>query len=127
MSHHSSNKSYLATIQFSVDNEWPIRSWFCTCISGWCDVGYCAHAAALLWHLSASEAAQHNKLHSLSAGHFSASNDDSVQLSDVDDSDDSLESSEAVGTKNTDDSKDKVEDKSLRHLLLLSFLANKER
>ena len=66
----------------------------------------CAHAAALLWYLSVSEAAEHNKLHSLSAGYFSASNNDSVQLSDIDDSDENLESSEADTTKNTDDIKD---------------------
>ena len=62
--------------------------------------------AALLWHLSVSEAVEHNMLHSLSAGQFSASNNDSMQLSDIDDSDDNLESNEADSTKNTDDSKD---------------------
>ena len=62
--------------------------------------------AALLWHLSVSQAGEHNKLHLFSPGHFLASNNDSMQLSDIDDSDDKLESSEADSTTNTDDSKD---------------------
>ena len=106
VSRHSSNKSYIATIQFNVDTKWPIRSWLCTCISGWRDVGCCAHVAALLWHLSVSQPRDHYKLHPLSAGHFLTSIDDSMQLSDIDDTDDSLKSSEADSIQDTDDSHD---------------------
>ena len=106
MSHHSSNESYIATIQLNVNIEWPIRSEFCSSISGRCDVGCCVHIAALLWHLGVSQARDYNSLHPLSAGHFLASIDDTMQPSDVDDSDDNLTSSETDSTSDTDDSKD---------------------
>ena len=106
MSRHSSNKSCVATIQFNIDTEWPIRSWFCICISGWWDVGCCAHMATLLPYLGVSQAGDPNKLHMLSASQFLACIDDSMQLSDIDDSDDNLESSEVDCTTDTDDRKD---------------------
>ena len=92
-------------MQFNVDTEWPMRNCFCTYISEWRSVGCCAYAAALLWYLSISQAGEHNKFHALCDGHVLLSNNDSVQLSDVDDRNDNLESSEADSTKNTDDSK----------------------
>ena len=112
VSRHSNNKNYIATIQFNVDTECPINSWFCTCISGSRDVGCCAHVTALLWHLGVSQAEHDNKLHPLSAGHLLLSIDDSTPLPDIDDSDhnddddDDLESSEADSTTHSDDSTD---------------------
>ncbi|CAF2140459.1 unnamed protein product, partial [Rotaria magnacalcarata] len=55
--------------------------------SGWRDVGCCTHVAALLWHLGDRRANINENTHPLSAGHLFASIDDSMQFSEVEESD----------------------------------------
>jgi hypothetical protein len=117
-SRHSNNKNYAAIIQFKNDIEQPIQGWYCTCISGWRDVGCCAHVTALIWHLGVCRAKVEQDIHPLSAGKLLAAVDDSMQFSDVDDTDDeendddSLKSSDADSTTDSDTSTDDDDDVS---------------
>ncbi|CAF4885433.1 unnamed protein product [Rotaria socialis] len=86
-SRHCNNKDHIATVQFKLYTESPISGWYCTCASGWRDVGCCAHVAALLWHLGVRRANINENTHPLSAGHLFASIDDSMQFSEVEESD----------------------------------------
>jgi hypothetical protein len=95
-SRHSNNKNYTATVQFKADSKQPITGWYCTCISGWRDVGCCAHVVALLWHLGVCRAQIDKKIHPLSASQLFAEIDDSMQFSDVDDSDTSTDSDDVT-------------------------------
>ncbi|CAF2041646.1 unnamed protein product [Rotaria magnacalcarata] len=86
-SRHCNNKTHIATVQFKLYTESPISGWYCTCTSGWRDVGCCAHVAALLWHLGVRRANISENTHPLSADHLFASIDDSMQFSEVEKSD----------------------------------------
>ncbi|CAF5091240.1 unnamed protein product, partial [Rotaria magnacalcarata] len=86
-SRHCNNKNHIATVQFKLYTKSPISGWYCTCTSGWRDVGCCAHVAALLWHLGVRRANINENTHPLSADHLSASIDDSMQFSEVEESD----------------------------------------
>ncbi|CAF5116027.1 unnamed protein product, partial [Rotaria magnacalcarata] len=84
---HCNNKNHIATVQFELYMESPISGWYCTCTLGCRDVGCCAHVAALLWHLGVRRANINENTHPLSAGHLFASIDDSMQSSEVEESD----------------------------------------
>jgi hypothetical protein len=114
VSRHSNNKTHTATVQFKIDTEQPISGWYCTCTSGWRDVGCCAHVAALLWHLGVCRAKVDRNIHPLSAGQLFAAIDDSMQFfSDADqsddeeeDNDDNVASSDTASSTDSDTSTD---------------------
>lgn len=66
----------------------PIEGWYCTCVTGCRDVGCCAHVAAILWHLGVRRAEVDQHIHPLSTTAIFSSINDSLQYSDVDESDD---------------------------------------
>ncbi|CAF4614113.1 unnamed protein product [Rotaria socialis] len=111
-SRHCNNKNHIATVQFKLYTESPISGWYCTCTSGWHDMECCAHVAALLWHLGVRRANIKENTHPLSAGHLFASIDDSIQFSEVEESDEEQDDNDndnhvhnvASNSTNSDDS-----------------------
>ncbi|CAM4907558.1 unnamed protein product [Rotaria socialis] len=92
--------------------ESPISGWYCTCTSGWRDMECCAHVAALLGHPGVRRANINENTHPLSAGHLFASIDDSIQFSEVEESDEEQDDNDndnhvhnvASNSTNSDDS-----------------------
>jgi len=88
-SRHSSRKTYITIVQYNTRSiVHPITEWHCICKAGWRDVGCCVHVTALLWHLGVCRAEINQNIHPLSASQIFAAISDSVQLSDVEESDD---------------------------------------
>ena len=74
-----SSKFYCTTIRH--DHQPPhIREWYCSCIIGCPVVGCCAHATALVWHLSAERAIPSGTTHPLSTTRLLNSIDNSISL-----------------------------------------------
>jgi len=88
-SRHSSRKSYIAIVQYNTRyTGHPIDGWYCTCVAGYRDVGCCSHITALLWHLGVCRAEIDQDVHPLAASKIFDSIYDSVQFSDVGETDD---------------------------------------
>ena len=82
-SRHSSNKNYIATVQFDEDDyDEPIKGWFCTCAAGARIIGCCAHITALIWHLGVCRGRNNYSDHQLSANNFLPNLEDCIQYSD---------------------------------------------
>lgn len=108
VSRHSTNKNYLATVQFDTYQDEPIQGWYCTCPAGARVVGCCVHIAALLWYLGVCRAEYDGKGHSLSAQHLLQAVEDCVQYVETIDSDDEeeIESRYYLATDQSDESSD---------------------
>ena len=101
-SKHSNFKSYVATVQFSnEDEDEPIQSWFCTCSDGARVIGCCAHITALIWHLDVCQSEIAHPSSALSATKFLQTVSDCIQYSDIEESDDEYNNSE---TSDSDES-----------------------
>ena len=101
-SKHSNSKSYVATVQFSnEDEDEPIQSWFCTCSAGARVIGCCAHITALIWHLGVCQSEIIHPNSALSATKFLQTVRDCIQYSDIEESDDEYNNSE---TSDSDES-----------------------
>ncbi|CAF1656155.1 unnamed protein product [Adineta ricciae] len=97
-SRHSSNKTYIATVQFDEDDyDEPIKGWFCTCAAGARIIGFCTHITALIWHLGVCRGETDSSDPQLSANNLLSNLEDCIQYSDntssSDDDDDSSETS----------------------------------
>ncbi|CAF1143835.1 unnamed protein product [Adineta ricciae] len=93
---HSSNKTYIATVQFDEDDyDESIKRWFCTCAAGARIIGCYAHITALIFHLGVSRSETDSSDHQLSANNLLPNLQDCIQYSDnasnSDDHDDSSE------------------------------------
>jgi hypothetical protein len=88
-SRHSNSKSYIAIVQYNTRyTGHPVHGWYCTCVTGYRDVGCCCHVAALLWHLGVCRAEVDQNIHPLAASTIFDSIYDSAQFSDVEETDD---------------------------------------
>ncbi len=90
-SRHSTQKNYIATIQFDNDEEDPIEGWYCTCPTGARVIGCCSHVAALLWYLGVCRAEYDDKGHPLSAQFLLETVEDCIQYAETIDTDDEEE------------------------------------
>ncbi|CAF1533143.1 unnamed protein product [Adineta ricciae] len=90
-SRHSTQKHYIATVQFDNYKEEPILGWYCTCPRCSGVLGCCSHTAALLWYLGVCRAEYDTTDHPLSAQYLLETVDDCIQYADpvtTDDEDD---------------------------------------
>ena len=105
-SRHSNQKYHIATVQFDVMKENPIRDYYCTCTSGAREVGCCVHVAAILWHLGVQRGKIHQKVHPLSAIKLLQAVNDSIRYSqfdnEIDDDDEDDDVRYAVSHDNID-------------------------
>ncbi len=88
-SRHLNSKKYVATVQFTDnDDDEPIKGWFGTCSSGARVIGCCAHITALIWHLGVFRGEINSSDHQLYANNFLHNVDDCIQYWDDERSDD---------------------------------------
>ena len=88
-SKHLNSKSYVATVQFSnEDEDESIQSWVCTCSPGARVIGSCAYITALIWHLDICQSETIHPNSELSATKFFQTVRDCIQYSDIEERDD---------------------------------------
>ncbi|CAF1497265.1 unnamed protein product [Rotaria magnacalcarata] len=101
-SRHSNRKHHVATVQFHIMNEDPIRDYYCTCTSGAREVGCCVHVAAVLWHLGVQRGNIDQNVHPLSAIKLMEAVHDSTQYSQLHDESDDDDDDDVRYTINQD-------------------------
>jgi hypothetical protein len=78
-SRHSNSKKYVATVQFTDnDDDEQIKGWFGTFSSEARVFGCCAHITALIWHLGVSRSEINSSDHQLYANNFLHNADDCI-------------------------------------------------
>ena len=87
-SRHSTQKHYIATVQFDNYEQELIQGWYCTCSIGARVLGCCSHTAALLWYLGVRRAEYEVKEHPLSAQYLLEMVNDCIQYRELMESDD---------------------------------------